>query len=61
MHPGYVVRIEAEGAVSVVAAVQEVPGEDEADSVGPAKQGKRDCSDAESAREVGVNHGQRPA
>jgi hypothetical protein len=31
--PGYMVLLEEEGAVSVVAAVCDVPGDDEADSV----------------------------
>jgi hypothetical protein len=51
--PGYVVRIEAEAVVSVVAAVHDVTGDDEADSVTAVKQRQINCSGAESAGEVG--------
>lgn len=47
------VRLEEEGAFSVVAAVTEGLGDDEAESVGPAKKQQGNCSDAESDGEVG--------
>ncbi|KAM0903379.1 hypothetical protein ACQ4PT_018628 [Festuca glaucescens] len=51
--PGYVVRIEAEGAVSVVAAIHDATGDDEADSVAAVMQRQINCSGTESAGEVG--------
>jgi hypothetical protein len=38
MDPGYRVRVEDEGAVSVVAAAHDARGDDEADSVAARKQ-----------------------
>jgi hypothetical protein len=51
--PGYVVRIEAERAVSVVAAVHDVTGDEEADSVAAGQQRQINWSDEERAVEVG--------
>jgi hypothetical protein len=51
--PGYIIRVEEKGAVSVVSTMTEGIGDDEADSVGPAQCHSHSCSLAKSAGEVG--------
>jgi hypothetical protein len=54
MDPGYTLRLEDEGAVSVVAAAHDAPGDDEADSVAVGKQRPGGVvQPEESAGEVG--------
>jgi hypothetical protein len=51
--PGYEIRLEEEGVVSVVAAMADAVGGDEADSVSQYRNQQNRCSDVESASAVG--------